>query len=274
MAALNAALAATPFPGRLHYFPTIHSTNAYAMQQAQDGAPAYSVYFADEQTAGRGRGGHHWHSAVGDGLYVSVLLRPRLSPADVLWISLAAGLAVRAAVRTVTGMVADIRWPNDVLLGHAGNGWRKCCGILAETSAGNGAGDLNVPRPVVVGIGANVNHKGFPPEIAALATSLRMESGTRWPRPAVLVALLQSLFQEVELLEAEAAGTATGEGLLARFARASTWVRGKQVRVEEAGGYTGVTDGLDARGFLRVCTADGVRTVLSGGVRAVEYAVE
>ncbi|MHB1022289.1 MAG: biotin--[acetyl-CoA-carboxylase] ligase [Acidobacteriaceae bacterium] len=262
---MDAELAGTPFAGKLHYFPTVHSTNAYALEQAQAGAETHSVYFADEQTAGRGRGGHSWHSSVGDGLYVSVLLRPRLTLTDALWISLATGLAVREAIRNVTGMVADIRWPNDVLLHR-----HKCCGILAETSASNGADSATTLRHVVVGIGINVNHESFPPEIAALATSLRIESGRSWRRQELLVALLQALHHEVELLEAEIAGTREDAGLLERFTQASTWVRGKQVRVEEAGGYTGVTDGLDARGFLQVRTDDGIRTVLSGGVRELE----
>lgn len=265
ISAMDAVLAETPFAGKLHYFPTIHSTNPYALEQAQAGAPTYSVYFADEQTAGRGRGGHSWHSSVGDGLYVSVLLRPQLTLTDALWISLATGLAVREAIRSVTGMAADIRWPNDVLLNR-----RKCCGILAETSASNSA-DASAPlRHVVVGIGINVNHKSFPPEIDALATSLRMESGRTWQRQQLLVALLRALHREVELLEAEIAGTREGAGLLERFTQASTWVSGKRVRVEEAGGYTGVTDGLDARGFLQVRTDSGIRTVLSGGVRELE----
>jgi BirA family biotin operon repressor/biotin-[acetyl-CoA-carboxylase] ligase len=103
------ALDATPFAGKLRYFPTIASTNTLAMQEADAGAPSGTVYIADEQTAGRGRGGHAWHSAPGSGLYVSVLLRPQLTPADALWFSLAAGLAVRHAVQQVTTLEADLR---------------------------------------------------------------------------------------------------------------------------------------------------------------------
>ena len=94
LAALDAALQDTRFAGKLHFFPAIHSTNTHAMAEAEAGAPEGMVYFADEQTAGRGRGAHVWASPPGSGLYVSVLLRPRMAPADVLWLSLAAGLAV------------------------------------------------------------------------------------------------------------------------------------------------------------------------------------
>ncbi len=270
---MDAALAGTPFAGRLHYFSTIHSTNSYAIEQAQAGAASGSVYIADEQTAGRGRGGHAWHSAPESGLYVSVLLRPSLSPDAALPLSLATGIAVRHAIAEVCGLTADIRWPNDVLLSG-----RKCCGILVETavSGGAGEGDTVQLRHVVVGIGINVNQTAFPEDLASLATSLRIESGRAWPRQTLLLALLSALHREVDSL-------ATGvEGLLERFEQASTWVRGKRVRVEDAGalqaggqparppdagGYTGVTEGLDARGFLLVRTPAGIRTVLSGGVR-------
>jgi BirA family transcriptional regulator, biotin operon repressor / biotin---[acetyl-CoA-carboxylase] ligase len=253
--ALNAALVTTPFAGKLRYFPSIHSTNILAMQQAEEGAPEGMVYLADEQTAGRGRGGHEWHSAPGSGLYVSVLLRPRMPPADILWLSLAAGLAARAAVQRVTSLEADIRWPNDLLLGK-----KKFCGILTELNA-----EVTRVRHAVVGIGINVHQENFPPELAPLATSLQIETGRSWPRQDLLLALLQSLHKEALALDADTAGAA--RSILERLETASTWMRGKQVRVDEAEGYSGVTAGLDARGFLRVRTSGGLRAVLSGGVR-------
>jgi BirA family biotin operon repressor/biotin-[acetyl-CoA-carboxylase] ligase len=124
-------------------------------------------------------------------------------------------------------------------------------------------------RYAVVGVGINVNHQSFPPELEALATSLRRESGKSWAREQILIEFLHALEKEIALLEAELRGSVTGPLLLDRFAAASSWVCGKHVRVNEDGGYTGVTDGLDARGFLRVAGDGGVlHTVLSGGVRA------
>src|ERR1700722_10637015 len=101
--ALNASFAETPFAGKLHHFATIASTNTEAMRQASAGAETWSVYVADEQTAGRGRGAHAWHSSPEDGLYFSVVLRPNLSMADALWLSLAAGLAAHDAIAKVVG---------------------------------------------------------------------------------------------------------------------------------------------------------------------------
>lgn len=250
--AVEAGVAGTRFAGKVTHLPTTGSTNTLAIEAAQAGAAEGAVWVADEQTAGRGRGGHGWHSAAGDGLYVSVLLRPRMALAEALWLSLAAGLAVQSAVYEVTGVLPEIRWPNDMILSG-----KKFGGILAETSASSDA-----LRYAVIGIGLNVQHAAFPAELREIATSLRLETGQEWAREDVLAALLRGLEREVRLLE-EGAGT-----LLERFSEASGWVRGKAVRVGEEDGYTGVTAGLDARGFLRVRADDGtMRTVLSGGVR-------
>ena len=265
LSSVAATLAGTAFAQNLHHFPSVGSTNVLALEAAQSGAAHGSVWVADEQTAGRGRSDHRWHSPVGDGLYVSVLLRPRMALVDALWLSLATALAVRAAIVNVTTLAPDIRWPNDLLIGN-----RKCGGILVETSAVASQPDTPAMlRYAVVGVGINVNQQSFPAELQALATSLLRESGKKWAREPILIAFLRAFEKEIGWLEAELHGTSLEAGLLERFAAASSWVRGKHVRVDEAGGYTGVTDGLDARGFLRVAGDDGVlHTVLSGGVRA------
>ncbi|MGO8717783.1 MAG: biotin--[acetyl-CoA-carboxylase] ligase [Acidobacteriaceae bacterium] len=255
--ALNATLQGTIFSGKLHVFPSVDSTNMLAMQEAAKGAPHGSVYIAEEQTAGKGRGDHAWHSEPYAGLYVSILLRPQLTPADGLWLSLAAGLAVQQAIENVTGLVADIRWPNDLLFGR-----RKVGGILTETNA-----EAMRVRHAVIGIGINVNHRQFPLELRDLATSLRLETDRIPSRQDLLVAILERLVSEMYPLMQPAGFANACHGILARLQQKSSWIRGKQVFVGEAGGYTGVTAGLDRNGFLRVQTADGLRTVLSGGVR-------
>lgn len=255
--ALNAALAGTRFEDKLHFFPSIPSTNTYAMTEAERGAPDGSVYSADEQVSGRGRGSHNWSSPPGSGLYMSVLLRPAVAPADALWFSLAAGLAVREAVRQTTSLECDLRWPNDLLFGS-----RKFCGILTELNA-----EVTRVRHLVIGIGINVHQPQFPAELRDLATSLYIETGRDWPRQELLAALLQELDREVAALTAPGNLPAATANILDRLESASSWIRGKQVYVDEMEGYAGVTEGLDARGFLRVRAADGMRTVFSGGVR-------
>lgn len=257
LTALNAALAETRFHNKLHFFSTVHSTNTHAIAEAEAGAPDGSVYFADEQTSGRGRGAHAWSSPPGSGLYVSVLLRPAVAPADVLWLSLAAGLAVREAVQKITSLECDLRWPNDLLFGS-----RKFCGILTELNA-----EVTRVRHLVIGIGINVHQPQFPAELRDVATSLHIETGRDWPRQDLLAALLQSLHCEVSALTTPGKLPEVTAGILARLERASTWIRGKRVFVEELEGYAGITEGLDPRGFLQVRTAEGLRTVFSGGVR-------
>ena len=251
----------TRFAANLHHFTTIDSTNIRAVEAASSAAPDGTVFIADEQTAGRGRGGHTWHSAAGDGLYVSAIVRPPMALSEALWLSLATGLAAQTAIRKSTRLEADIRWPNDILIGT-----KKCGGILVETASYPGT-PAHL-RYAVIGIGINVNHAAFPPDLAALATSLRIESDAIASRESLLINLLVALDAEINLLDAELRGTHRGDSLLKRFTAASTWVAGKRVRVDEDGGYTGTTAGLDRRGFLLVSGDDGaLHTVLSGGVR-------
>jgi BirA family biotin operon repressor/biotin-[acetyl-CoA-carboxylase] ligase len=244
------------FAGRVRYFASIDSTNTLAMREAEEGQESGTVYLADEQTGGRGRGAHSWHSAPGSGLYVSILLRPRLAPADILWVSLAAGLAVQQAIREVTSLAVDLRWPNDLLLSG-----RKLGGILTELNA-----EVTRVRHAVIGVGLNVHQAAFPPELALLATSLTIETGQEWSRQDLLVALLRNVDREISRLTTENLDTVTAD-IRERLAAGSSWIKGKQVVVTESNTFAGITDGLDTRGFLRVRTGDGVRTVLSGGVR-------
>jgi len=233
------------------------STNAEAMHAAAAGAAEGSVYVAEEQVAGRGRGGHRWHSARSAGIYCSVVLRPAISPGEALTLSLAAGLAAREAVFEVTGLQADLRWPNDLMLIG-----KKFCGILIEMNA-----EATRVRHAVVGIGMNVNQESFPAAIEA--TSLRLESGHSWSRLELTSALLKSLDREYRKL-----GDPVARADVRRtFEHFSSTANGCRVRVEEDGGYEGTTEGLDERGFLRVRTGDGVRTVLSGGVRELKKTV-
>jgi BirA family transcriptional regulator, biotin operon repressor / biotin---[acetyl-CoA-carboxylase] ligase len=264
LAEVTASLAGTVFADKLHHLTSVGSTNLLALEAAQTGAVHGSVWISDEQTAGRGRSSHGWHSTAGDGLYVSVLLRPQMALADALWLSLATGLAAKSAIAAVSGLTPDIRWPNDLLIGK-----KKCGGILVETASIASHQDAHAMlRHAVIGVGINVNHRELPPELQPIATSLRYETGQPWSRESLLIELLQALEREIALLEAELRGRPVGIGLLERFTSASSWVRGKRVRVDEGGSYTGVTDGLDTRGFLRVAGEDGVlHTVLSGGVR-------
>ena len=261
----RAALVGTRFARGLQHFSSVGSTNALLLEAAASGAAEGTVYVADEQTAGRGRGGHTWHSSPGDGLYVSALVKPALKLRHALLLSLATGVAAWQAVNEITGLTVDLRWPNDLLIERNGHA-RKCGGILVESAVEPG----NDPdlRYAVIGVGINVSHQRFPTELAELATSLAMEKDAPVSRMALLVSLLRALDMELTGLESSEENVPS---LFRRFAERSSWVQGKRVNVPEQGGYTGVTAGLDTRGYLRVACDDGVtRTVLSGGVRETE----
>jgi BirA family transcriptional regulator, biotin operon repressor / biotin---[acetyl-CoA-carboxylase] ligase len=248
-------LNATIFGKHIHHYYKIGSTNTAAMEAASAGAPDGSVFLAEQQTAGRGRGANQWHSERSSGIYCSVVLRPAVPPSDVLVITLAAGLAVQAAIQEIDPRITpDLKWPNDVLIGK-----KKVCGILTEMNA-----EITRVRYIVIGIGINVNQSAFPADLEAIATSLRLASGTEWSRVELCTALLKSLDREYRsLVESPDAVNS----ILRRFQERSSSARGWQIEVEKDADLQGVTDGLDERGFLQVRTAQGVRTVLSGTVR-------
>lgn len=244
----------TIFGAHIHHFYKIGSTNTAAMAAAAEGAPEGSVFLAEEQTSGRGRGANTWQSPRSTGIYCSAILRPALPPSEVLVLSLAAGLAVQAAIQQVDSRAQpDLKWPNDVLIEG-----KKVCGILTEMNA-----EATRVRHIVVGIGINVNQKTFPRELPA--TSLLLTTGSEWSRVELTAALLKSLHREYrQVLDNPNAR----ESILRRFTENSSWVKGKAVRIEENGSsFEGTTEGLDPRGFLQVRTAKGIQTVLSGTVR-------
>jgi BirA family transcriptional regulator, biotin operon repressor / biotin---[acetyl-CoA-carboxylase] ligase len=255
---LKPLLRGTIFDEHIRHFYKIGSTNAEAMQAGAQGAPEGGVFLTEEQTAGRGRGANAWHSQRSAGIYCSVILRPALPPAEILVLSLAVGLAVQTAMEEVDPRLSsslDLKWPNDVLIGG-----KKVCGILTEMNA-----EPTRVRYLVVGIGINVDQTSFPSELEPLATSLRLASSSEWSRVELTAALLKSLHREYAALTTQPGAR---DSILKRFAQHSSWVQGKEVRIEEnSAPLEGITAGLDERGFLRVRTASGIQTVLSGTVR-------
>ncbi len=263
--AIESALAGTPFARGLHHFATIGSTNTHALEQArtdpaEGGAPHGSFYVADEQSAGRGRSDHHWHSASGAGLYLSVLLRPQIPIADLVWLPLLAGLATHRAIQQVIGLEQDqidLRWPNDILIGP-----RKVAGILVEAQT-----DSNRVTAAVVGIGINLHQRAFPPDLATPATSLDLETGLTVSRQHLLIALLQSLHTEIAALDSAPSRAATFAAIPDRIEAISSWVRGRRVQVHGPQQLFGETAGLNAKGFLRLRTSEGLVTITTGGLR-------
>jgi BirA family transcriptional regulator, biotin operon repressor / biotin---[acetyl-CoA-carboxylase] ligase len=254
LSALEAAFARSIYSGKFHYTAVTASTNTNALEAAREGAPHGSVFFADEQTAGRGRGDHNWQSAAGQGLYVSVILRPSIVVEHMPLIPLAAGLAAAQAIGIATALEVDLRWPNDLLIGD-----RKVGGILVESKT-----EAGVPAFAVVGIGINVHQRSFDANLSTPATSLELELRRTLSRQALLISLLESLQHETWALQEP--------GLLAaipaRVAFMSTWISSRRVEVHGPQSCVGVTAGLDQHGFLLVQTDKGTVTVQTGGIRA------
>jgi BirA family biotin operon repressor/biotin-[acetyl-CoA-carboxylase] ligase len=250
---LRRGLRNSPFGKRIYHFFKTDSTNRVALELGHAGEPHGTVVVAEEQTAGRGRAGRSWHSEKTSGIYITVLLRPQISPLVAPLIPLLAGLAVREAVLEETGLESDLRWPNDLLLGG-----KKFCGILTEMYA-----EPSQVRFVIVGIGINVNQTAMPADLAAIASSLRMTSGKVHSRLQLVVRLLRHLDSYYNRFLAEGP-----EPIVARFTEVSSYARGKRVRISTpTESYAGVTDGLEPNGLLRVRRDGGrIELVISGDV--------
>jgi len=240
-----------PLGKRIYHFFKIDSTNSVAMTLGERGEPHGTVVIAEEQTAGRGRAGHSWHSEKTNGIYMTVLLRPPISPQQAPLITLVAGLAVREAVLEQTGLEPDLRWPNDVLFGR-----KKFCGILTEMNA-----EQDQIHFVAVGIGINVNHERVPEDQSRIATSLRIETKHAQSRVEIVARLLRHLDSYYNRFVSEGP-----EAIVARFSEVSSYARGKRVRIEAPSEtYTGTTEGLEPGGLLRVRRDDGrILPVIAG----------
>jgi BirA family transcriptional regulator, biotin operon repressor / biotin---[acetyl-CoA-carboxylase] ligase len=179
---IGAGLACQRFGCRVFSYNSVGSTNHTAHDFAKAGMPEGTIVISDSQTKGRGRLGRTWHSSPGKGLYFSLILRPKLLPAQTPGLSLIAGLAVIRAIYSITGQKMLMKWPNDIL-SHD----KKLAGILIELEA-----ELDRVDYVVVGIGVNIGHekKDFPRQIGRIATSLKIETGKNITRAAMLQQIL------------------------------------------------------------------------------------
>lgn len=256
-AEIRSFLGPTRLVGReLRCFEELDSTNNYL--KAQPGAPDGTAAIADSQTAGRGRMDRSFQSPRGQGIYLSVLLRPPLPPDRLPPMTALAGVAVCAAVERVCGAQPGLKWPNDpVLCG------KKLCGILTELSLEAETGRV---QSLVLGIGVNVGQgeEDFSPEVREVATSLRQALGRSVSRPQLAAALLE------ELDRAYAALLAGDLSAYLAAYRSRCVNLGKTVRLIPFGGgepETAQAVDIDEEFSLVVRGADGKeRTVRSGEV--------
>lgn len=182
---LQEGLCTKRFGRGIFFLKEVGSTNDFAKELARYGAEEGTVVIAETQKAGRGRLGRGWFSPK-DGLYFSVILRPKISASEAVNLVFVAGLAVAKVLDEVYGLRIETKWPNDVLV----NG-RKICGILSEMTSLKDR--LNF---VVVGVGVNANfdvEKSLPRELWESATSVENELGKRVDLQELLRVLLERL---------------------------------------------------------------------------------
>lgn len=172
----------------IYFYEETDTTNNRARELALEGAPEGTLVVAEKQTAGRGRRGKVWESPLGTGIWMSLVLRPQIMPAEASVLTLLCGLATAEAIEAETGLSAGIKWPNDILI----NG-KKAVGILTEMDC-----EMSEVHFVIPGIGINVNTASFPPEIADIATSLYLECGKTVSRRRLMHKVLERLEEHYE----------------------------------------------------------------------------
>jgi BirA family biotin operon repressor/biotin-[acetyl-CoA-carboxylase] ligase len=243
--------------GHLHWLESTASTNDVAARLAESGAVEGTTVVAEAQTAGRGRHGRVWFSPPGAGLYVSTIVRPAAqmssakNPASLL--TIASGVAIADAVNAVTGLPAEIKWPNDVLIGG-----RKLAGILAEAAVQAG-----VLQFVVIGVGVNLQVAAYPPELASRATSIEAETSRPPDRALILAEMLAAMNERYADLRA-----GRFDAILSAWRRRAVSLPGAHVEWDSPNGIVrGRAQDVDRDGALLVNVGGRVERIVAGEVR-------
>jgi BirA family transcriptional regulator, biotin operon repressor / biotin---[acetyl-CoA-carboxylase] ligase len=229
----------------IHYEESVPSTQKIAHDLASNGAVEGTLVIADEQTAGRGRLMREWHSSLGNGVWMSLILKPHLPPQKAPQFTLITAVAVVQAIEEVTELQPQIKWPNDILI----NG-KKVTGILTELQA-----ESDKINSIIIGIGMNVNHSidHFPDEIQAIATSLAIEQGAQLSRAKVVQTILERMESLYTLYMKE--GFTPIKLLWESYAVSI----GKRIRARTINGtIEGTALGITAEGVLKIEDQEGI----------------
>ena len=246
------SLISSRWAGReVFYYDEADSTNIRAKSAGETGGSHGALFVADEQTAGKGRRGRAWESPSGSSIYMTILLRPKISPVKAPMLTLVMALSVADGIRQVTGLDTLIKWPNDIVLKQ-----KKVCGILTEMST-----EIDYINYVVIGVGINVNQESFPDIIRDTATSLKAETGRSFRRSEIIAAVMERFekYYETFLKTEDLSGIQeTYNNILAN--------RDKDVRVLEPGNeYDAHAIGINEKGELIIKTPDGTKKNIFAG---------
>jgi BirA family biotin operon repressor/biotin-[acetyl-CoA-carboxylase] ligase len=241
------------------YFERVDSTNRLGRELGRQGEKEGLVILAESQSQGKGRRGRVWESPSGVNLYISIILKPSLSPAVAQKITLLTGVAVANALTKTSGLEAKIKWPNDIFI-HG----KKAAGILAEMET-----EGSTIRFIVLGVGVNVNWKmeDVSPDLQALATSLQAETGKTFSRAQVASDILMELEKEYKLF--------LGEGFSPRLREEwnrLSWINEKWVRIQAIDQeFEGRVLGVDGEGALLLMDRKGEEQRFIAGDVSLRY---
>ncbi|MBN2255066.1 MAG: biotin--[acetyl-CoA-carboxylase] ligase [Deltaproteobacteria bacterium] len=236
----------------IHHLRETVSTNTFARELASNGAAEGTLVVSETQTGGKGRLGRTWFSPFGEGIYLSFILRPAVSPAEAPKLTLMTAVALAETLHSGAGLHVSIKWPNDILIGG-----KKLAGILTEIST-----EMDAVDYVVIGLGINVNTVSFPSEIRENATSILIETGKEHSRSSLMKDFLKWFEEYYELFQ-----RADIEPILDRW-RQFSQIAGRRITVENIGGMTsGTALDIDKDGFLMVEDNNGqIHRIYSGDI--------
>jgi BirA family biotin operon repressor/biotin-[acetyl-CoA-carboxylase] ligase len=237
----------------IHFQPETDSTNRWAKRLAAEGENEGALCLTESQTQGRGRLGRSWFSAPGKGLCFSLILRPKITSAQLAGMTILTAVSMAQAIYNVTEIKVLIKWPNDLVFEG-----RKLAGILAEVN-----GEADLINYLIIGLGMNVNQKAdeFPDELKPLATSLRLIKGSSLSRRLILQEFLRIFETNYDTL--------SNDGLqkIINYAKENSATLGKVVNISQGYGrvLTGEAVDLDSDGSLWLKEPSGSMTLVYAG---------
>jgi BirA family biotin operon repressor/biotin-[acetyl-CoA-carboxylase] ligase len=234
---------------KIHYFKEINSTNLYAKKLVHEGAQEGTVVVADIQLSGRGRKDRNWSSPSG-GLWFSIVLYPQLPPEKGMIVTMAASVAVAQAIKEITGLNPNIKWPNDILLNK-----KKVCGVLTELDA-----EMDRINYSIIGIGINVNNE-IEEDLKDIAISLKSIIGYKISRVKLLQSILKFLDENYEKLASK------DKKIIREIWLSFANIIGRKIQVnDEKEKISGIVIDVDDSGCLILDNDKGQVRIVSGDI--------